>query len=102
VICSITSSGLEMPPDQNESQMRSIWFVMSPVIMTVGALRAPGSVKGEELYLLVVRSAIVASVGLVRLTPRLVGMKRGFGSLTRRGLDGAMSAPARLTPAHRT
>jgi hypothetical protein len=31
VICSITSSGLEIPPDQKASQMRSIWFLISPV-----------------------------------------------------------------------
>ena len=34
MICSITSSGLEMPPDQKASQMRSIWLLMSPVIMS--------------------------------------------------------------------
>jgi len=33
VICSMTSSGLEMPPDQNASQMRSILLFSSPVIM---------------------------------------------------------------------
>ncbi|SLH96067.1 Uncharacterised protein [Mycobacteroides abscessus subsp. abscessus] len=32
VICSITSSGLEMPPVQNASQTASTLFLMSPVI----------------------------------------------------------------------
>ena len=31
--CSMTSSGLEMPPDQNASEIRSIWFFSSPVSM---------------------------------------------------------------------
>lgn len=32
MICSITSSGLEIPPDQNESHTRSILLFNSPVI----------------------------------------------------------------------
>ena len=37
MICSMTSSGLEMPPDQKASQMRSIWFLISPVIISDSA-----------------------------------------------------------------
>ena len=33
VICSMTSSGFEMPPDQNAFQIWSTWFLMVPVIM---------------------------------------------------------------------
>jgi hypothetical protein len=33
VICSITSGGLAMPPDQKTFQIWSIWFLMAPVIM---------------------------------------------------------------------
>ena len=33
VICSITSIGLEMPPDQKAFQIWSIWLLMGPVIM---------------------------------------------------------------------
>jgi hypothetical protein len=33
VICSITSSGLEMPPDQKAFQIESIWLRSSPVSM---------------------------------------------------------------------
>ena len=36
MICSITSSGFEMPPDQNEFQMASIWLRMGPVSMRSG------------------------------------------------------------------
>jgi len=32
VICSITSIGLEMPPDQKAFQIWSIWLLMAPVI----------------------------------------------------------------------
>lgn len=32
-ICSITSSGFEIPPDQKASQTRSIWLLISPVSM---------------------------------------------------------------------
>src|SRR6266702_222486 len=34
VICSITSSGLEMPPDQKASHTLSTWLLMVPVITT--------------------------------------------------------------------
>jgi hypothetical protein len=33
VICSITSSGLEMPPVQNAFQIWSTWLLMAPVII---------------------------------------------------------------------
>ena len=33
MICSITSSGLEMPPDQKAFQTLSTWLLMAPVIM---------------------------------------------------------------------
>src|SRR5712692_10008519 len=36
----MTSSGLEMPPDQKASQMRSIWFLMSPVSMSCPCCQA--------------------------------------------------------------
>ena len=34
MICSIASSGLEMPPDQNAFQILSIWLLMVPVIIS--------------------------------------------------------------------
>ena len=34
VICSMTSNGLEMPPDQKAFQIWSIWLLMAPVIMS--------------------------------------------------------------------
>ena len=46
MICSITSSGLLMPPDQNESQMRSILLLSSPVITEATLVTSGGSRAG--------------------------------------------------------
>ena len=49
-ICSITSSGSEMPPDQKASQIRSIWSRTSPehsqFLRLIGA--APAMCTGKQ------------------------------------------------------
>ena len=49
VICSITSSGLAIPPDQNESQMRSICDFNSPVIIYISMLGPTRRRLGPEI-----------------------------------------------------
>src|SRR5437867_4279602 len=65
VICSMTSSGLEMPPDQNAFHIWSIWLLIAPVIMRTGSLFDLGSGQSqpgaflEELDVAVVTEAAV-------------------------------------------